>query len=184
MYREARKKAGLSIEAAAEKLHLAPRTLINYEHEQSIPPPEVALGMSRLYKVPWLTQHYCRLNCAIGQAYSYEVLNGVSLDPPSVMLKLIGEMAEAMGVLYRMVDLAVNKDGYEDFRKEEWAEFEKCLQEFFDVEHNIETLKISLGQWCDVSELVAVHNQKCHARGYVKKEKPAISGRATKISYA
>lgn len=182
MYKEARKQAGLSIEEAAFGLHIAPRTLCKYEAGETVPPPEVVLEMSRLYRIPWLTQHYCREHCAIGRAYSYEVLTGVNLDPPSVMLKLVGEMAEAQAVLQRMLELAVNKNRREDFTPEEWAEFTKCLHEFLDVEHNVETLKISLGRWCDVSELISQHNQKCWQRGYIKKEKPAEP--AIKIKYA
>lgn len=173
MYRDARKRVGLSIEAASEQLHVAPRTLLNYEHGDSVPPPEVVLAMSRLYRVPWMTQVYCRERCAIGAAYSYEVLNAVNTDPPSVMLKLVGEMAEAQAVLQRMLGIAVNKNAREDFSREEWGEFVSCLHEFLDVEHNIETLKISLGRWCDVSELVAQHNDKCWKRGYVKGGKVA-----------
>ncbi|HHV61114.1 MAG TPA: helix-turn-helix transcriptional regulator [Firmicutes bacterium] len=170
MYREARKKAGLSLEEAAFRLHVAPRTLSKYESGEIIPPPEVALGMSREYKIPWLTQHYCREYCAIGQAYSYEVLDRVNTDPASVMLKLVGEMAEAQAVLQRMLELAVNKNRREDFSDREWAEFTKCLHEFLDVEHTIETLKISLGKWCDVSDLISQHNRKCWERGYASKK--------------
>lgn len=172
MYRGARNSADKTIEEAAFALHIAPRTLCKYESGESQPPPEVALAMSRVYGVPRLTQVYCRQNCAIGQAYSYEVLNRVSLDLPSVMQKLIGELREAQDLLCRMLEITVNKKRREDFTPAEWAEFMIILQEFLDVEHNIETLKISLGAWCDVSELVAAHNQKCWQKGYVVKEKP------------
>lgn len=183
MYKEARKRAGLSIEEAAFRLHIGTRTLIKYEAGETIPPPEVVLEMSRLYRVPWMTQHYCREHCAIGRAYSYEVLTGVNLDPASVMLKLVGEMAEAQAVLQRMLELVVNKNRREDFTSSEWNEFTRLLGEFLDVEHNIECLKISLGYWCDVAELIKAHNEKCWQRGYIKKEKPATKP-AVKITYA
>ncbi|MGB9904620.1 MAG: helix-turn-helix domain-containing protein [Desulfotomaculales bacterium] len=170
MYKEARKQAGLSIEEASFGLHIAPRTLCKYESGETVPPPEVVLEMNRLYRAPWLTQHYCREHCAIGRAYGYEVLTGVNLDPASVMLKLVSEMAEAQAVLQKMLELTVNKNRREDFTPEEWAEFTRCLQEFLDVEHNVETLKISLGCWCDVAELVAAHNKKCRERGYTKEK--------------
>lgn len=171
MYAEARKKAGLSIEEAAFQIHIAPRTLIKYERGESTPGPEVVLAMSKIYKRPWMTQFYCKEHCAIGQAYSYEVLNNVNLDPPSIMLKLIGEMSEAQAVLNKMLSLAVNKNSRSDFKEQEWNEFIMCLQEFLDVEHNIETLKIALNQWTDMSEQIQKHNKKCIERGYVKKEK-------------
>jgi len=183
MYKGARKQAGLSIEEAAFQLHIAPRTLCKYEANETVPPPETVLGMSRLYQIPWLTQHYCRENCAIGRAYGYEVLTGVNLDPASVMLKLVGEMTEAQVVLQRMLELTVNKNRREDFTLEEWTEFLRCLHEFLDVEHNVETLKISLDRWCDVSELISQHNQKCWQKGYVKRKEPAKKP-AVNIKYA
>jgi transcriptional regulator with XRE-family HTH domain len=171
VYAGARKGAGLSIEEAAFQIHIAPRTLVKYEHGESTPGPDVVLAMSRVYKKPWMTQIYCKECCAIGQAYSYEVLNNVNLDPPSIMLKLIGEMKEAQAVLHRMLGLTVNKNSRSDFNEQEWTEFTKCLQEFLDVEHNIETLKIALNNWCDISEEIQKHNKKCLERGYVKKER-------------
>jgi len=170
VYTSARKDAGFSIEEAAYRVNVASRTLIKYEHGETIPGPDVVLAMSRVYKRPWMTQIYCKECCAIGQAYSYEVLNNVNLDPQNIMLKLIGEMNEAQTVLNKMLEIAVNKNSRSDFTEQEWDEFIDCLHEFLDVEHNIETLKIALNHWCDISEEIQKHNKKCLERGYVKKE--------------
>ncbi|WP_352404482.1 helix-turn-helix domain-containing protein [Sporanaerobacter acetigenes] len=171
MFKDARLKSGLTIEEAAARNYIGPRTLSNYEAGMTIPGPDVALQMSKVYKDPWLTQRYCKECCAIGQAYSYEILDHVNLDPASVMLKLVGEMNEAQAVLNEMLGLAVNKNEREDFSEEEWQEFIKCLHEFLDVEHNVEILKISLNKWCDMSELIQEHNHKCYERGYAKCER-------------
>jgi len=117
-----------------------------------------------------MTQQYCRRACAIGAAYSYEVLTNVNLDPPTVALKLLSELGEAQAVLHRMLSVIVNKNDPGDFTAREWSQFSEDLHEFLDVEHNIETLKISLGRWTDMSVFVAQHNQKCRDRGYIKKE--------------
>lgn len=174
MYRDARKKMGMSIEEASFQLHISAKTLQNYEHGASTPPPEVVLAMSKLYKEPWMTQLYCKQDCAIGHAYSYEVLDQVNLDIASILLKLVGEMREADEVLGRMLELAVNKNARADYTQAEWDEFLIKFHEFLDVEHNIEILKISLGRWCDVSQLIAAHNKKCYERGYATKEKAAL----------
>ncbi len=171
MYKDARKRAGLTIEEAAFRLHVAPRTLCKYESGENVPPPEVIVAMSREYRAPELLARYCRENCAIGQAQGYEILDRVNADPPSVMIKLVGEMAEAQAVLHRMLDLAVNRNRREDFPDREWAEFTKCVQEFLDVEHNVAILRLSLGAWCDPSELVGRHNRKCVDRGYASIER-------------
>lgn len=166
MYRDARKKMGMSIEEASFQLHISAKTLQNYEHGASTPPPEVVLAMSKLYKEPWMTQLYCKQDCAIGHAYSYDVLDQVNLDIASILLKLVGEMREADEVLGRMLELAVNKNARADYTQAEWDEFTDLLDEFMDVEHAIEILKISLDHWCDVSKLVRKHNNKCVQRGY------------------
>jgi len=178
MYQRARERTGMSREEAAFQLHIAPRTLAYYEAHERIPPPEVVRKMSEIYREPWMTQLYCRRDCAIGQVYSYEVLDRVNLDPASILLKLIGELKEAEAVLGRLLELAVNKNAREDFTPEEWAEFVAKLHEFLDVEHNIEVLKISLGRWYDISKLIAAHNRKCYERGYATKEKSGLFGKA------
>lgn len=167
MFKDARLKTGLTIEEAAARTYVSPRALINYEQDKTVPGADVALQMSKVYKDPWLTQRYCKDCCAIGQAYSYEILDNVNLDPASVMLKLVGEMQEAQAVLTKMLAIAVNKNEREDFKKGEWEEFVRYLHEFLDVEHNVEILKISLNKWCDMADLIAEHNQKCKLRGYV-----------------
>ncbi len=181
--RAAREASGYSRSKLAEKVGVSARSIESYEVNGNVPPPDIVLAVSRICKVPWLTQKYCRWHCAIGKAYSYEVLNNVNIDPASVLLKLTGEMFEAQAVLQRMLELAVNKNSRSDFTDQEWQEFKKYLHEFLDVEHNVETLKISLGQWCDVSELVREHNDKCYKHGYIKK-KPAEKRTNLKITYA
>lgn len=167
MFKDARLKTGLTIEEAAARNYVSPRALINYEQDKTVPGPDVALQMSKVYKDPWLTQRYCKDCCAIGQAYSYEILDNVNLDPASVLLKLVGEMQEAQAVLTSMLCIAVNKNEKEDFKEGEWEEFVSYLHEFLDVEHNVEILKISLNKWCDMADLIAEHNQKCKQRGYL-----------------
>jgi len=168
MYKRARNKRKMSLEEASFRCHIGRRTLCKYEAGESIPPPDVVLRMSEVYQEPILTQRYCR-ECPIGQKYSYEVLDNVNLDPATVLLKLISEYREAGQVLDRLLELTVNKNSRQDFTDDEWQEYMQGLHEFLDVEHNIECLKLALGMWCDMAELVEQHNQKCRDRGYVKK---------------
>lgn len=170
MYRACRKMSNISTEEASNRLNIAPRTLGKYEAEGN-PPPETVLEMSKIYREPWMTQRYCRDNCAIGQAYSYEVLNSVNTDPATVLIKLMTEIREAMPSLEKMMGLLINKNKTEDFTQQERVETEKCLGDWMDVEHTFETLKISLGKWFDFAVLVNRHNLKCQQRGYVNKEK-------------
>lgn len=172
--REARTGQGMSRASLASKIGLSPRTIEAYEAGKQVPPADVALAISRECRIPWLTQIYCRKYCPIGQKYSYEVLEGVNLDPQSVILKLAGEFDEARAVLGKMEELVINKNSREDFSEAEWREFTRCLAEFLDVEHVVECLKISLGYWTDVGDLIKAHNDKCWQRGYVQKKKTAL----------
>jgi len=175
VYRIARKAARLSREEAAFRLHVGARTLANYEDGKSVPPPEVVLEMGRVYNNRWLPHRYCRMYCAIGRAYRYAILDNVNLDIPSVLLKLVTELEEFRAVQQRLISLAVNKRGRQDFSDEEWREFTRCLQKCLDLEHTIETLRLALEQWCDGSELVSQHNRKCRDRGYVTEQENPLT---------
>lgn len=170
MYAEAREAAGLTQKEAAERLHVGLRTLRAYELGDVVPSPAIVLAMSKIYRMPDLTLRHCREACAIGQAYSYEVLDNVNSDLAHVILKLSEEMNEAREMLDRVLQLVVNKKSREDFTEQEWREFREAIMEFIDVEHNVEMLKIALGRTADVAELVAAHNRKCHENGYVKEK--------------
>lgn len=174
MFRSAREIVGISQEAAAFQLHIGHRTLCDYEKHKTVPPPDVVLGMSRVYDKPEMTQVYCRQYCAIGQAYSYEILNSINSDVSSVLIKLMTELDEAKEALMKMMQLAINKKSRDDFNPEELAELIKYLDQFMDVEHNFEVLKISVSSWLDISEVVKYHNNKCMQKGYIKKEKAAM----------
>lgn len=170
MYKAGRKNAGLSLEEAAFRLHIAPRTLCKYEAGQVVPSPDVVLKMSQEYQQPELTLLYCRENCAIGKAYGYEVLDAVDTNPVVVLAKLMGEMEEALNMLNRAMSIAINKVRRGDFTNDEWDIFSEAVLEFLDVEHNIEVLKLVMGRMTDVAELVERHNQKCRENGYVKRK--------------
>jgi DNA-binding XRE family transcriptional regulator len=68
MFIDARKKAGLSRDEAAFRIHIGSRTLLNYEHEMTIPPPDVALKMAEVYDDPSLTADYCSNIAQLGRS--------------------------------------------------------------------------------------------------------------------
>ena len=69
MYREARKEAGLTLEEAAWRLNVAPRTLGKYEAGELRVPPETVCRMGQVYHKPELPLHHCAQHCAIGCVY-------------------------------------------------------------------------------------------------------------------
>lgn len=169
---QSREKAHLSRKRAGELLSLHPKSIEGYEYNRVIPAPDITLAMGETYGDPTLTKRYCNTHCAIGAAYSYVILNNVSLDIPSVLLKMRQEYQEAGEALEKMFALVVNKRCREDFKEHELREVEMCLQELQDLEHNIEVFKIQLANlsWFNIRQLVSDHNTKCYRQGYVVSE--------------
>jgi len=181
MYTQAREEAGMTQKQAAERLHIGIRTLRGYEARDVIPNPEIVLDMSWIYQKSELTMRYCRYECAIGRAYSYEVLDAVNTDLAHVFLKLAEEMDEAKEMLAKAMRLVINKRTRYDFNDKDWQELKQVVLEFLDVEHSVEVLKLALGSIVDVAEFVNEHNKKCCERGYVKEKKTASSGQIKKV---
>lgn len=170
MYAEAREEAGLTQKEAAKRLHICLRSLRAYELWETTPSPDIVLEMSRVYRKPEMTMRYCRKVCAIGNAYSYEVLDAVSTDLAHIVLKLAEEIEEAREMLGKAMRLVINKQTKQDFSDRDWSELRQIVLEFLDVEHSVEVLKVALGRMVDVAEFVKAHNQKCRERGYVKQK--------------
>lgn len=65
IYQSAREGAGLTQEAAAERLGWSVRCLQDIEQETRIPSPEKVAQMAELYRAAWLRGHYCN-RCPLG----------------------------------------------------------------------------------------------------------------------
>lgn len=172
MYKEARKRAGLSIEEASFQLHIAPRTLCKYEAGETTPPPEVVLNMGEVYNEPRLTARHCRYKCAIGHRYCYEILDNVDLSPIAILTKFAEEKKEVDQLLGRLLSTVLNKRSRDDLTGDEAKELENDTLELLDLEHVIETMKFALWDFLDIAGLIRKHNDKCIQRGYIKTKKP------------
>lgn len=174
MYKEARKRAGLSIEEAAFQLHIAPRTLCKYEAGETLPAPEVALAMGRIYNAPALTMLYCRRECAIGRAYCFELLNNVDTSPAAILTKYRQEDREANEAVEHLAMLMLNKHGRQDCTEEELQQIWRWALEMLDLEHVIETLKLRLWDFLPVDKLIEEHNRKCLEKRYYDPRQPEL----------
>lgn len=174
--KRARMRANLTRKEAGVKLALHPRSIEGYEYGRATPAPDVALAMSEAYDDPTLTQRYCNILCAIGGAYSYVILNNISFDISSILLKMKQEYQEAGEALERLFCITINKQTRSDFQEHELREVERCIQHLQDLEHNIEILKVQLASrnWFCVRKLVSDHNTKCYKQGYVINEMDAV----------
>ena len=93
------------------------------------PSPGVVIELADIYKEPFLTQKYCRCNCAIGQAYSYETLDSVDFSLSNIALKLLEEHRESYEVLAETLVLITNKKTKEDFTEDELKKLRKNVQD-------------------------------------------------------
>lgn len=71
-YQLAREDAGLTREAAAEKLYTSPDRLVRIE-DSTLPRPEEVVAMAEAYRAPALCNYFCSNQCAIGQKYVPEI---------------------------------------------------------------------------------------------------------------
>lgn len=142
-----------------------------YERGVREPSPDMVLELSEVYKEPFMTQKYCKYNCSIGKAYSYEILDGLNLDNISnIALKLLEEHRESQNVLNDVLGLIVNKESEKDFTGTEKDKLKEYVHELLDTEHTIEIFKIALNKFLDMKEVIKEHNEKCIEKGYANKK--------------
>lgn len=158
--------AGLLME---RQIEISTESLGCYERGVRDPSPEMAVELAEIYEAPFLTQRYCKYNCAIGKAYSYEILDNIDLNLSNVALKLLEEHRESHDVLAETLILITNKKSKKDFSQAELKKLKFNVHELLDVEHNIEIFKIALNKFIDMKEMIAEHNQKCIDRKYANK---------------
>lgn len=151
-------------------IEISTESLGCYERGVRDPSPGMVVELADIYKEPFLTQRYCRYNCAIGQAYSYEILDNIDLDNLSnIALKLLEEHRESHDVLAEILVLITNKRTKKDFTDDEFKRLRKNVHELLDTEHTIEIFKIALNKFIDMKEMIAEHNEKCRQRGYTRR---------------
>lgn len=171
-YQTPRENKGLTRDNVASLLAdkgivISTESLGCYERGVRDPSPNMVVEFAEIYQEPFLTQRYCKYNCAIGQAYSYEILDNVDLNLSNIALKLFEEHRESHEVLTEILVMITNKKSKKDFTDIELQNLKKNVHELLDTEHTIEIFKIALNRFIDMKEMIAEHNEKCRQRGYV-----------------
>ncbi len=135
MYRQARKEAGLTLEEAAWRLNVAPRTLRKYESGELKVPPETAQRMGVVYNKPELPLHHCAEHCAIGRIYHpvFEIGNIATGT-----LQLMRELQDVNQQIDALVSIAA--DG--QISPEELVKFEVIMKELTELGEAIERMKL------------------------------------------
>jgi transcriptional regulator with XRE-family HTH domain len=135
MYREARKVAGLTLEEAAWRLAVAPRTLGKYESGELAVPPETVIRMGETYDEPELLPWHCSAKCPIGRVLRPVFQSGdLAIDT----LALLKELRDVNDCVSALVEIAA--DG--QVEPSEAPEFQAILKELGELKAAID--KISL----------------------------------------
>ncbi len=152
MYREARKAAGLTLEEAAWRLNVAPRTLGKYESGELQVPPDTVMRMGETYGEPELLPWHCSAKCPIGRVLRPVFQSGdLAIDT----LALLKELRDVNDCVSALVEIAA--DG--QIEPSEAREFKTVLKE-------LDELKVAI-------ERISLLGAKIAARGAGKEAKAA-----------
>ena len=119
IYQISREKAGLTREAASEKMSfISDDRIENIESERTAPQPEDILEMARVYEDPLLCNAYCSTQCPIGRKYvptiSRKELSQITLE----VLDHVNALYESKNRLVSItVDGEISDHEVEDFTK-------------------------------------------------------------------
>lgn len=179
-YQSAREKACLTREKvvsllATRGIEKSTESLASYERGIRDPSPEIVLELAEIYNHPFLTQEYCKYSCAIGERFSYQILDNIENSISTTALKLMQEHQESFNVLPEILGLIINKKDKKDFTEMEYERLKVCMHGLLDTEHTIEIFKIAMSRFLDMREMIQEHNEKCISRGYSKRKAPVKS---------
>ncbi len=119
VYQQSRESAGLTREAAAERMEFITSARIEkIESERSAPHPEEVLAMAEAYGDPMLRNAYCTQECPIGKRYvpraEEKSISQITLDMVVTLNDLMRDRDRLMEIT---VDGTVSAEEQKDFRK-------------------------------------------------------------------
>ncbi len=119
VYQQSRESAGLTREAAAERMEFITSARIEkIESERSAPHPEEVLAMAEAYGDPMLRNAYCTRECPIGKRYvpraEEKSISQITLDMVVTLNDLMRDRDRLMEIT---VDGTVSAEEQKDFRK-------------------------------------------------------------------
>lgn len=137
MYKGIRKASDLSIDEAHYRLHISRSTLCKYESGEWTPPPDVILGMAKVYSKPDLPPQYCKNDCPIGQIYDHDITKKTLTTAVMQLLNAINGIEQECK---RLIEIAADEQVTED----EVEDLTAILHRLIKVEHKIGNLKVSV----------------------------------------
>ncbi len=136
-YQVAREEAGLTREAAAERLYMSPDRVVRIERD-GVPKPDEVVIMAKEYKAPLLRNYFCSRECAIGQEFVPEIrLKHLS----QIILETLSALNACNREKERLIEIAA--DG--KITEEELCDFKSIQENLNALSTTIDTLKY----WAD-----------------------------------
>ena len=141
-YQLAREAAGLTREAASEKMvYVSADRIEKVEAERSAPHPDEILAMAEAYRKPSLCNYYCSQECPIGQKYippvELKTLPQITLE----ILSLLNALEEDKNVF---IEIAADSR----ITSEEMDRFSRIQQKLGQLKVAVDTLHL----WAEQSE--------------------------------
>ena len=140
VYQLSREKAGLTRDAAAERLiYVTADRIEKIEYETSLPRPDEVLAMAKGYGNVSLCNHYCSHDCPIGREYvpAVEVK-----DLSQITLEMLANLNALEKEKNRLIEITV--DG--EITADEMPDYLRIRKYLDQMELTIESLKMWIEQ--------------------------------------
>ena len=147
-YARARMKAGLTQEEACRELHIDQKFISEIENFKRNPPPDIAIGMARLYNDDRLIRKPCREVCAIGRARKLVFDLNLKIAIPLMMRRF----EEVLGVLNQLPFLLEGKEHAWDFAPEEWELLLDYASRIRKFSRDVEILEACVDRFIEKAE--------------------------------
>lgn len=186
-FRNSRKSAGYTAQAAADMLHVDKRSLYRIEAGQQPASPEMVWNMARLYNDPNLVRWHQSEADPVGRHTNPPVLNGIVNNPQAVHHKLAEELEEAAPIATKLARFITNKMTAHDFTEPEmrqyFALYGKCLSNVKQAIAEVEGVMMQMFGVEALEMAGAAHRDKMLQKGYLRTKEKALQGATDKISY-
>ena len=135
-YQLAREAQQLSREKASEKMEwISPERIERIESEKTLPHPDEVLLMAETYKEPSLCNHYCALQCPIGQQYVPHVQ---IKDLSQIVLEMLASLNAVQREKERFIEITADGEISDD----ELKDFVKIQKGLERISITVETLQL------------------------------------------
>ncbi len=147
IYQRSREQAGLTREAAGERMvFLSPERIEKIESGKSLPHPDEVMAMEAGYRDPELCNYYCTHECPIGKKYVPEAtLKDFAQNTVEILASLNAMEKEKERLIEISVDGRVN-----DFERKD---FDVILEKLNAIARSVQSMRIWLEHAANTGKL-------------------------------